>query len=402
MEAQWATHDNAGEVGAEAAAAPALPLADPETRRHPLVPVDADLVAALPRRYPLTLEELLVGLAATRVLIVRLGGVPWLTLLAVLASVLINLLLVGAIVAFALYVPQVGTWWPSAGETHSTWARDADDGGAGNGGSIVVGLDGLAGNAQSDGTGGVRAFVPPPGAASTPTLPALPAPPGTLTPSEALALLSPAQGAAPSPLTTPTAWNSTPTRRSSQPPAAPVVANPVEANTSHVVGPAHAAAPTAAQNTSASEGAGGTRGTGAVDRGGLAAGTGIDGEEEIDIMKPNAGRGFGKGTGRGKGDGIDRGPSAANLATPAVLEFSHPVIPLAVQAKAYGKSLRIKVMVEPDGRVGKIEVVESSGVPEFDTLYLAEVRRAKFRPAFEAGRAVAKPYAMVFSLGGAS
>jgi TonB family protein len=88
-----------------------------------------------------------------------------------------------------------------------------------------------------------------------------------------------------------------------------------------------------------------------------------------------AGRGSGIGTGRGGGWG---GPGAAS---PKYSENPKPPYPLEARNKGYQGRVLLKVEVLPDGRVGEIELKESSGYEVLDQSALATVKKWRFIPA---------------------
>ncbi len=155
-----------------------------------------------------------------------------------------------------------------------------------------------------------------------------------------------------------------------------------------VIGPPAAGATSAAR----------IRATPSVGSAGDPDGTG-DNEPVINLMRPGVGGGSGSGQGAGSGNGIDRGPSAANLDQPAVIEAPQPDIPLEIQAKAIGKRVFFEVTVEPDGRAGTIKILHSSGVPELDAICQATIAKYKFRPAYHDGRPIAAPFEIGFTNG---
>jgi len=129
------------------------------------------------------------------------------------------------------------------------------------------------------------------------------------------------------------------------------------------------------------------------------AGEGLGGGDDdgpvIDIMKPGAG-GTGNGRGTHGGDGLDRGASGANNETPQPLDLPAVDLPEAYRIHPPAKAVKFRVMVLPNGRAGEITMVESCGVPEIDELYQANLARVKFRPAYVAGKPVARTYDIAF------
>jgi len=104
--------------------------------------------------------------------------------------------------------------------------------------------------------------------------------------------------------------------------------------------------------------------------GGIGKGTGVE----------RAGYGFGgsgKGSGTGRGGGRD-GPGAA---LPKYGENPKPPYPQEARNKGYQGKVKLKVEVLPDGRVGEVELNESSGYEVLDQSALATVKRWRFIPA---------------------
>ena len=73
-----------------------------------------------------------------------------------------------------------------------------------------------------------------------------------------------------------------------------------------------------------------------------------------------------------------------------VLDAPQLTLPENLVAKVIGKKVVFDVEVLADGSVGRITLVESSGTPEIDPLCRATLARYKFRPAYDAGKPVAR------------
>jgi len=361
---------------------PDLPVSPGEPE---LLPVDPALVNALPSYAPFSLRDLIDALRNHRVLIVRLGGVSIAALIAIVGSIFIHILAGAILVSVTLYGPAISAWlFGQSTHAHDTWAADENDAGGGPHGGFV-----LAKTAD-------------------------PSPPGSLSPDllGALAKSSHALEHLPAPSMAPeysadraNAFIAPETT----PPIAPfpspdIIAAPRFAH------PLLPLPPTPAPTTGPTVAVIGPRVTGVASNantrnpGNALASGDPDGEGEegtIDLIKHGSGSGTGSGSGQGSGhgNGIDRGPSAANLEHPAVIEAPQPEIPMEIQAKAIGKHVLFEVTVEPDGRASTIKILHPSGVPALDAICQATVARYKFRPAYRDGHAISAPYQIGFSDG---
>lgn len=345
------------------------------------VPLPQGLLAAVPPPVAPTLEELQAAMDARRLLVVRLAiGIPVTTVIAVLGAVAIHAFLAGG-----LWLSAHWSHRSLALGIHDTYDQEAHEGGSGGGGSLIDGEFSLSGSQTASGNGSPAAPVALPAlptpsteppAPRLPQTPALPAPSSVA--GEAVAMLredeSPMIG-----LSRPTASLETPR---------PLRAPPALARPSAAVKPGTFASPTQVAS-SIRPGTGGSHGTGTVDRGGVSDGTGGDDDEPvIELMKPGVGKGSGRG--RGNGNDIDRGPSAANLEHPALLDWGPDVRPPAnLLASVTHSRVCFNVTVLANGKVGDIELSESSGNSELDAIYRAAISRIKFRPAYHAGKPIA-------------
>ncbi|MGE5508499.1 MAG: energy transducer TonB [Chitinophagales bacterium] len=77
-----------------------------------------------------------------------------------------------------------------------------------------------------------------------------------------------------------------------------------------------------------------------------------------------------------------------------------PEYPLVARKKGLAGTVHLILQVGPDGRVGKVEVAESSGYPLLDDYAVAAARKWRYEPARDNGRPVAetKRVAVVFKL----
>lgn len=104
--------------------------------------------------------------------------------------------------------------------------------------------------------------------------------------------------------------------------------------------------------------------------GGIGKGTGTE----------RGGSGFG-GSGKGSGTGKGGGRGGSGAASPIYGENPKPPYPLEARNKGYQGKVLLKVEVLPDGRVGEIELKESSGYEVLDQSALATVKKWRFIPA---------------------
>jgi TonB family protein len=145
--------------------------------------------------------------------------------------------------------------------------------------------------------------------------------------------------------------------------------------------PIHTALPSEEKNTftksgtgtggSSLSGSGGGEGIGGGFRwGGIGKGTGTE----------RGGSGFG-GSGKESGTGKGGGRGGSGAASPIYGENPKPPYPLEARNKGYQGKVLLKVEVLPDGRVGEIELKESSGYEVLDQSALATVKKWRFIPA---------------------
>jgi len=113
-------------------------------------------------------------------------------------------------------------------------------------------------------------------------------------------------------------------------------------------------------------GGGGARWTG------IGKGTGVE----------RGGSGFG-GSGNGSGTGRGRGRGGSGAGSPKYAENPKPPYPQEARNKGYQGTVRLKVEVLPDGRVGEIELKESSGYDVLDQSALDTVKKWRFIPAMK-------------------
>lgn len=373
------------ELGAaylQALVAPSLPTPETTSSADAIAPLYPELLSAVPAPLTTTLQDLQAALANYRVLIVRFGsGVSWILITALGGSLLIHLFLIASIL--------FGSWWAMASlgmEPHSVWDLTSHRGGtSGSGGGSAKGSIVMR-------TPDPRPATPQPVRSTTPVTPPVPMPPPTPN------LIPP-----PTNETAPRNLLRTDTPETLDLPGAMVIATGpkprLPAANTPAIGGAIALAPplpipTAAQPAKAVfvQPIKPAPSTVKRTRGGIIDDT-QDGEEySIDLMKPGAGGGSGSGSGDGRGNGKgnerDRGPSAANLASPLPLDYKAVEFPPILQAKMSGKRVEFEVMVLANGTVGELKLIESSGSPEIDTICKAAIARTKFRPAYEQGKPV--------------
>jgi TonB family protein len=104
--------------------------------------------------------------------------------------------------------------------------------------------------------------------------------------------------------------------------------------------------------------------------GGIGKGTGTE----------RGGSGFG-GSGKGSGTGKGGGRGGSGAASPKYGENPKPPYPQEARNKGYQGKVLLKVEVLPDGRVGEIELKESSGYEVLDQSALTTVKKWRFIPA---------------------
>jgi protein TonB len=126
-------------------------------------------------------------------------------------------------------------------------------------------------------------------------------------------------------------------------------------------------------------------GTGGASRwGGIGKGTGPErGGSGFGSSGKGTGDGDGSGSGTGSGIGTGRGSGRGGPggASPKYGENPKPPYPLEARNKGYQGRVLLKVEVLPDGRVGEIELKESSGYEVLDESALATVKKWRFIPA---------------------
>jgi TonB family protein len=103
---------------------------------------------------------------------------------------------------------------------------------------------------------------------------------------------------------------------------------------------------------------------------GIGKGTGVE----------RGGSGFG-GSGNGSGTGRGRGRGGSGAASPKYAENPKPPYPQEARNKGCEGKVKLKVEVLPDGRVGEIELKDSSGYEVLDQSALATVKKWRFIPA---------------------
>lgn len=136
-------------------------------------------------------------------------------------------------------------------------------------------------------------------------------------------------------------------------------------------------------NTSAKSGTG--TGTGVSSLSGSGEGEGMGGGAPwTSIGKgtgvERGGSGFG-GSGKGSGTGRGSGRGGSAVASPKYGENPKPPYSLEARNKGWEGKVKLKVEVLPDGRVGEIELKESSGHEVLDQSALATVKKWRFIPA---------------------
>jgi protein TonB len=79
-----------------------------------------------------------------------------------------------------------------------------------------------------------------------------------------------------------------------------------------------------------------------------------------------------------------------------------PVYPAAARREGQEGTVHLRLEIKPDGRVGKVDVVTSSGFQLLDDAAVAAARKWRYEPAREDGRPVAewRRVAVVFRLEG--
>ncbi len=75
-------------------------------------------------------------------------------------------------------------------------------------------------------------------------------------------------------------------------------------------------------------------------------------------------------------------------ASAATLGNSAPRYPIEARRKRHEGTVRLRVVITPDGRVKEISIARSSGFDSLDDAALAAVRKWKFRPGTQAGTPV--------------
>ena len=75
---------------------------------------------------------------------------------------------------------------------------------------------------------------------------------------------------------------------------------------------------------------------------------------------------------------------------PAAVETPPPDYPEALACAGVGGTVQLRVNIGTDGKVGQVEVQQSSGNADLDQVAARAVRNWKFRPAMNAGTPVAK------------
>lgn len=105
---------------------------------------------------------------------------------------------------------------------------------------------------------------------------------------------------------------------------------------------------------------------------GIGKGTGVE----------RGGSGFG-GSGNGSGTAKGRGRGGSGAGSPKYAENPKPPYPQEARNKGYQGTVRLKVEVLPNGRVGEIELKESSGYEVLDQSALDTVKKWRFIPAMK-------------------
>jgi periplasmic protein TonB len=75
---------------------------------------------------------------------------------------------------------------------------------------------------------------------------------------------------------------------------------------------------------------------------------------------------------------------------PAAVDTPPPTYPEALACAGVGGTVQLRVNVGTDGRIGQVEVQQSSGNADLDAVAAKAVRAWKFRPAMQAGTPIAK------------
>jgi TonB family protein len=99
------------------------------------------------------------------------------------------------------------------------------------------------------------------------------------------------------------------------------------------------------------------------------------------------------------GSGLDRGPSGANNPSPQVLEQTPVQVPPMVALHPPTKLAVFRVEVLANGQVGRVTLEQPSGSADFDEAARASIVTSKFRPAYEAGKAVRAEMTISFNPG---
>ncbi|MCI5837426.1 MAG: energy transducer TonB [Veillonellaceae bacterium] len=100
------------------------------------------------------------------------------------------------------------------------------------------------------------------------------------------------------------------------------------------------------------------------------------------------GTGGGHGTGHGTGTGSGSGPGTGTASGPQLLSAPSPSYPESARRAGQEGTVVVGLTIEVDGRVGDSWIISSSGSSTLDEAALSAVRRWKFVPAKEGGRAI--------------
>jgi hypothetical protein len=367
--------DAAGElsVRALADAFPAMDASEEEVLRMAEVAPDARLEAAVPLMSPADEGELEEAVAGTRVVYLRDGAaIPLVAILAIGGSIILHSLIVGVAVLAFFWTFQRGN-----GEGNLPGA----EGGSGRG--YMISGEGELGEPVVG--GGLKELLPETSAMgqSMPTLPEF----SERVDVEQVA----AAGVDPLPgvdamIGVPTGGTRTgsvkpPSRVVRKEPVAPapqVAVAPPSPRADVTGGPVAVAGP----KTGATSSPRGGKGFGGGDEN--------EGEEIIPLSKEDA---AGMGRGKRAGGGLDRGGSGANNPEPMILELPAIEYPAAMRITPPAQSTKVKVTVLANGRASGVELVQSCGQPDLDALCTNALLKAKYWPAYRAG----KPYEAVMS-----
>ncbi len=109
-----------------------------------------------------------------------------------------------------------------------------------------------------------------------------------------------------------------------------------------------------------------------------------DAEQPAEPLSP-AGVTLGQETGPG---GLGENLALAQLAVPLYAGNPKPEYPKIARLRGWEGTVRLDVVVRKDGRVGKVELADSSGFRALDRVALKTVYRWRFRPAMSSGEPI--------------